>query len=62
LGFTIVDLNIDEILSISDENYSDTIRQQLKYMTNSYSRLVEGMKNTDESDILIKKVNSIFKP
>ena len=56
-----MDLNIDEILSISDENYSDTIRQQLKYMTNSYSRLVEGMKNTDESDILIKKVDSIFK-
>jgi hypothetical protein len=30
-------------------------------MANSYSRLVEGMKNTDESDILIKKVDSIFK-
>jgi hypothetical protein len=49
-------LNIDEILSISDENYSGTIRQQLKYMANSYSRLLEDMKNTDESDILIKKV------
>ena len=62
LGFTIIDLDIDEILSISDEKYSGTIRQQLKYMANSYSRLVEGMKNTDESDILINKVNSIFKP
>jgi hypothetical protein len=61
LGFTIIDLDIDEILSISDENYSGTIRQQLKYMANSYSRLVEGMKNTDESDILISKVDSIFK-
>ena len=61
MGFTIVDLDIDEILSITNENYSGTMRQQLKYMANSYSRLVEGMKNTDESDILIKKVYSIFK-
>jgi hypothetical protein len=61
MSFTIVDLDIDEILSITNENYSGTIRQQLKYMANSYSRLVEGMKNTDESDILIKKVYSIFK-
>lgn len=35
LGFTIVDLDIDEILSISDENYSSSIRQQLKHMANS---------------------------
>lgn len=29
-------------------------------MANSYALLVEGMKNTDESDILINRVNSIF--
>ena len=61
LGFTIVDLDIDEILNISKEKYSDTIKQQLRTMANSYAILVEGMKNTDESDILINKVNLIFK-
>jgi len=60
LGFTIVDLNIDEILNKSKENYSDTIKQHLRNMANSYAILVEGMKNTDISDILIDKVNSIF--
>jgi hypothetical protein len=60
LGFTIVDLDIDEILNKSRENYSDRIKQQLKTMANSYAILVEGMKNTDESDILINNVNSIF--
>jgi hypothetical protein len=60
LGFTIVDLDIDEILNKSKENYSDTIKQQLRNMANSYAILVEGMKNTDESDILINRVNSIF--
>jgi hypothetical protein len=61
LGFTIADLNIEEILNKSKENYSDTIKQQLRNMANSYAILVEGMKNTDTSDILIDKVNSIFK-
>lgn len=60
LGFTFIDLDIDEILNESKENYSDTIKQQLRNMANSYSILVEGMKNTDESDILINRVNSIF--
>ena len=60
LGFTIVDIDIDEILNKSKEKYSDTIKQQLRNMANSYAILVEGMKNTDESDILINRVNSIF--
>jgi hypothetical protein len=60
MGFTIVDLDIDEIMNTSKEKFSDTIKQQLKTMANSYAILVEGMKNTDESDILINRVNSIF--
>jgi hypothetical protein len=60
LGFTFIDLDIDEILNKSKENYSNTIKQQLRNMANSYAILVEGMKNTDESDILINRVNSIF--
>ena len=60
LGFTIVDLDIDEILNKSKEKYSNTIKQQLRNMANSYAILVEGMKNRDESDILINRVNSIF--
>jgi hypothetical protein len=55
-----MDLDIDEILNKSKKNYSDTIKQQLRNMVNSYAILVEGMKNTDESDILIDRVNSIF--
>ena len=61
MGFTIIDLDIDEILNKSKEKYSHTIKQQLKTMANSYAILVEGMKNTDESDILINRVNSIFR-
>jgi hypothetical protein len=60
LDFTFIDLDIDEILNKSKEKYSHTIKQQLKTMANSYAILVEGMKNTDESDILINRVNSIF--
>jgi hypothetical protein len=60
MGFTFIDLDIDEILNKSKEKYSHTIKQQLRNMANSYSILVEGMKNTDESDILINRVNSIF--
>ncbi|HEX7257876.1 MAG TPA: hypothetical protein VF242_07435 [Nitrososphaeraceae archaeon] len=60
LGFTFIDLDIDEILNKSKENYSNTIKQHLRNMANSYAILVEGMKNTDESDILINRVDSIF--
>lgn len=60
LGFKFIDLDIDEILNKSKEKYSNTIKQQLRNMTNSYAILVEGMKNTDESDILINRIGSIF--
>ena len=60
LGFTFIDLDIDEILNKSKENYSNTIKQQLRNMANSYAILVEGMKNTNESDILINRLGSIF--
>jgi hypothetical protein len=38
------------------KNIPIQFKQQLRNMANSYAMLVEGTKNTDESDILINRV------